>query len=208
MVEIDERRCPNCNHGVLNWDTACPGCDQVPWDTPAGHRVIRQRRRRQWLLANGPIAGLLILIGAFWLVGNFNLNRVADVSGQAAEMSKLLDDLAPLEMRLEQAKSLGEIETQAAQAAVQNWYDQHVPDILNLIGDARQSEMTRMGTLVVLSQLFSPRRPFRELVPGHLQHAVQFLQHLAETETESAQLRTMAQSLLVKWKMENLSALQ
>ena len=51
-MDIDERHCPNCGHDILNWDVVCPGCDQVPWNSPAGRRIVAKRRRKQWWLDN------------------------------------------------------------------------------------------------------------------------------------------------------------
>ena len=60
-MEIDERYCPNCGHGVLDWHTVCPGCNQLPWDSPAGRRIIARRRRAQWWGENVLVVGIVAL---------------------------------------------------------------------------------------------------------------------------------------------------
>lgn len=65
----DERRCPNCGHAVLGWEVTCPGCNQVPWDTPAGRRVLRGRRRWFWAVEEGPVVAIVILAAVLTLIG-------------------------------------------------------------------------------------------------------------------------------------------
>jgi hypothetical protein len=59
-MDIDERHCPTCGHGVLDWDLVCPGCHQVPWDTPAGRKIVRRRRLKETFLSTGGLVGLLV----------------------------------------------------------------------------------------------------------------------------------------------------
>ena len=67
--ETDERHCPNCGRGVISWHVACPGCDQVPWDTPAGRRVLRRRRQWSKLVEEGPVAAIVILALVLTIIG-------------------------------------------------------------------------------------------------------------------------------------------
>ncbi len=45
-MRINTQECPNCGHAVLNWVFTCPGCDQIPEQTEAAHRLVRARERR------------------------------------------------------------------------------------------------------------------------------------------------------------------
>lgn len=58
--DIDERTCPACGHEVLGWEVPCAGCDQIPWDTPQGQRVIK--RRRASLEASDPMTWIKYFI--------------------------------------------------------------------------------------------------------------------------------------------------
>ena len=64
---VDERHCPQCGHGVMNWSMTCPGCDRVPWDTPAGRKILRRRRLEATFLSTGGLVGLF-LIGVLGLM--------------------------------------------------------------------------------------------------------------------------------------------
>jgi len=68
-MKDEERTCPKCGREVLGWEVPCPGCGQIPWETPEGQRVLRARRRWFWLQENGPLAALLIIAALIALLG-------------------------------------------------------------------------------------------------------------------------------------------
>ena len=68
-IDVDERRCPNCGHGVISWEVVCPGCDRVPWESPAGRRILRRRRWWFALLEESPVTILIILVARLTLFG-------------------------------------------------------------------------------------------------------------------------------------------
>ena len=102
-MEIDTRHCPNCGHDTLDWDVPCPGCEQVPWDTPIGHRVISRRRFWDRWSMGLPLVALLVLVVVVIVVGNVNLTshlkqrrereqQTRQVSAHVQqEMARLLD---------------------------------------------------------------------------------------------------------------------
>jgi len=68
-MKDEERTCPECGREVLGWEVPCPGCGQIPWETPAGQRVLWARRRWFSLQQSGPIAILLIVAVIIMLLG-------------------------------------------------------------------------------------------------------------------------------------------
>jgi len=64
----EERACPSCGHETLSWDIPCPGCAQVPWETPAGRRALGRRRAGQWVEDHGfwLVMLALLLFGLMW----------------------------------------------------------------------------------------------------------------------------------------------
>lgn len=69
-MKDEERYCPRCGRDVLSWDVACPGCGQVPWDTPEGRRVLRRRRFWVGVSDHGPalFVGALVLLAMLMLL--------------------------------------------------------------------------------------------------------------------------------------------
>ena len=61
-MEIDSRHCPNCGAAVIGWEVVCPGCDQVPWNTPVGRTIVARRRFKQWLIDRGPILAVMLVL--------------------------------------------------------------------------------------------------------------------------------------------------
>jgi len=78
-MDADERRCPSCGHDVISWEVTCPGCEQVPWDTPQGRRVLRGRRGWSALMENGPLAALLLLALVLAVLGAISGLRLLGV---------------------------------------------------------------------------------------------------------------------------------
>ncbi|MBI4353640.1 MAG: hypothetical protein HY595_00240, partial [Candidatus Omnitrophica bacterium] len=83
---VDERHCPNCGHGVMNWSMVCPGCNQVPLDTPAGRKIIQGRRRQAMFQSTGFWVGLFVAaVLALMLYGASSTFHVFFKSPRAAK---------------------------------------------------------------------------------------------------------------------------
>lgn len=107
-MDVDERSCPNCGHSVLNWDCVCPGCNQVPWNTPAGQKIIAQRRRRSWWLDHAFILVLLVLVGVATACGVVSAIRspgsvFCPLPGSDKNTQALLAEIDALGSQLEQS---------------------------------------------------------------------------------------------------------
>ncbi len=45
--DINDKVCPACGTSILGWEVPCPQCEEIPWNTPQGRRVIKKRRSAQ-----------------------------------------------------------------------------------------------------------------------------------------------------------------
>ncbi len=92
-MDIDERHCPNCGHDVLSWEVACPGCDQVPWESPAGRRIVAQRRRWAFLETSWPIAALLSGLLILGVISSLAWMRILNEPKVAQQLQDLQTQL-------------------------------------------------------------------------------------------------------------------
>ena len=139
-MDIDERHCPNCGHDILNWDVPCPGCSQVPWNTPAGHRVIRHRRFWSTWSIGLPIAAVLLLMAGLIVIGNLSLRqhlRNQDVLARRSEAALLFGTSRfqgpwKLHPRYEEAVAPYELKVREAQA--------DALEVIEMVEDPKQQE--------------------------------------------------------------------
>ncbi|MBI2093835.1 MAG: HEAT repeat domain-containing protein [Candidatus Omnitrophica bacterium] len=106
-MEIDERHCPNCGHGIMDWDTVCPGCDQIPWQSPFGRKIIAQRRRWHWWMETGPFLAISILALGAATCGVISVMKstgsvFCPLPGSDPKTKGLLTEIGELETQLKQ----------------------------------------------------------------------------------------------------------
>ena len=159
-MEIDERHCPNCGHDVLNWDVVCPGCDQVPWDSPAGKRIMQQRRRRHFLISGGPIAAFLVLVGVLLVIGNVHLGKASRWSGQIHDLQEVIGQGEWILGMLAQGE-LGTSEYEKLMAASRQWLAQGLPVLLGVVRDTRAPRAIRAAAAKSVLSLLQASHPLR-----------------------------------------------
>lgn len=118
-MEIDERKCPHCGHGVLDWYTRCPGCNQIPWETAEGQKVRARRRLRRTLVDSLPFfgaVGLIAWLAASWFLPARNADKdlLKRLKGAPEPVLALIksqtgdsEDFKAIEKARAEAKALG-----------------------------------------------------------------------------------------------------
>lgn len=167
--DIDERHCPNCGHEVVDWETPCRGCGQIPWETPAGQRVIHQRRRHVWLVREGPVAVFCALVIAVAVAGSIGFWKSRQAARAKLQVS-LTHDRATGEsqLALEAAPpSIEELETQLRE--LERTLDPHALEIaahLEQLGDRYVAEGKPGHGILDAELAFKRALNIRELVQG------------------------------------------
>jgi hypothetical protein len=161
-MDIDERRCPACGHAVLDWETTCPGCDQVPSLTRKGQQALRRRRRRMALLTAGPIAGALVIVALFLLVTNWSLWRWSAAEGQQSRLWALLKQGEPYLQRLD-AATPGSAEEKQALEVLPPWLEIAVPALLDTARNADQAQAVRLEAVEWLGRLLHLDREWADV---------------------------------------------
>lgn len=190
-MEIDERYCPACGHGVLNWETRCPGCDQIPWNTPIGHRVIAQRRRRQWFADNG--LALIFIFGLGFIVALQFHYLLPTATGHHHPLTR---EVKQLERRLRAARH-DITKQQEAVEAVRLWCHRHLPMLLATFQDTQRSLEERFVTVEPLIELLDKKGPLLPIVEAsYHQELVDTFRAVLEQKQTSRKLKLAALALL------------
>lgn len=188
-MEIDERHCPTCGHDVLSWDITCPGCSQVPWDSPAGRRIFSARQRREFLVTKGPwLLGALVLLGII-IVANLHLTRFVDMSRQPQELQQSLEDALELEQELVRLAHDASAYAQVASDA-QGWIARTLPQWFAIAEDAQQPARVRAQALMNVGHLYGEFEHLKALAEGQQIHVVRALKSLLAHE-QNEELRSV-----------------
>ena len=180
-MEEDPRKCPHCGHGVLDWDTLCPGCDQIPWNTAAGMRIFRGRRRRHFWLTGGPIIALLVVAAGFVIVTNLGLMQRVDITQEQADLGRIFDEAVRLRHLLEHAEP-GSLAHDEVRAATLGWLGEELPTVLVLVQDHEAYGPFRSDAIVTLGVLLGGPSRFSTLAAGHRPHVIQVFRTVAAEE--------------------------
>ncbi|HEX9780074.1 MAG TPA: hypothetical protein VGB20_02545 [bacterium] len=159
---VDETRCPSCGHPVLNWDIVCPGCDKIPWNTPFGQRVIRDRRWSQTLRTSGPFVVFFVIVAGFMIAGNLNLRRWVDLESERQSLEAVLERVEEFEMSLGVAPP-GSPEHARVIAAARAWLEDALPGLLAQLEDPRTSDYQLALIVEAVLQVFSPESGFSSI---------------------------------------------
>ena len=173
-MKDEERQCPNCGHDVLNWDVMCPGCDQVPWDSPAGRRIMQGRRQRHFWITGGPMVALLVLAGAAVIIGNIHFSRTTKWTQEASNLGQLIERASWLQGMLEDAQ-VGTTEYEDVEAAARQWLMDDLPEVITIIEDEAVSSRGRSTAAVSVGKLLGGSTRFAELAEGQRQPVVDAL---------------------------------
>lgn len=173
-MKDDERQCPNCGRDVLSWDTMCPGCEQVPWDTPAGRQVISRRRRGHFWRTSGPGLGLLVLVLGAIIIGNINLTRAMRYTQEASDLDRIVQRGLWLNAMLEENLS-GSDTADGLRSVARQWLDDECPSLLAMVEDPQRSMHGRTAAAMSLGQIFQQGSPLTQLGPVHRRKAVEHL---------------------------------
>src|SRR3989338_1264252 len=152
-IDIDENHCPSCGHGVLNWNTTCPGCDQVPWQTPQGQRILQRRLRRSTLLTEGPFAVVVVLfviLASYW---GFSAVATGRQARQQDEVTRTLTEIKQVSDVLKR-EQVGSPKYQMVVAAGNQWVARDLPKLLAILQDARKSASLRSAIALTLADAF------------------------------------------------------
>jgi hypothetical protein len=206
-MDIDERHCPNCGHDILNWDIACPGCDQVPWDSPTGWRVIKARRRRQFWSEQGPILGFLVLVGALVVIGNIHRVRLATMAWASREIERMVEEANGLERELASASpDSGRYE--AVVASARRWLEEVIPRLLEVATDRRQAPHARAAAVMGIGSVFGELEQVGPLAALHREPVVRQLTPLLSGTDPDALKAMVAMTLGQVGTDEALRAVQ
>lgn len=173
-IDIDEHHCPSCGHGVLNWNTTCPGCDQVPWQTPTGQRILQKRLRRSTLLTEGPfvvVVLLFLILISYWGFSAVTAGRQArqqdEVTRTLAEIKQVSDAL-----KLEQ---VGGLQHQMLVAAGTQRMARDLPKLLAILQESAQPAEIRSAIALSLAGVFQSPSRFTPLSAAQRDQAVKAL---------------------------------
>ncbi len=163
----DERNCPNCGHDVISWDTMCPGCSQVPWETKVGARILKWRRRRQtWPIGFAILAAALV-IGGGMLIGNMSLRRMISYE----QTDRKLDRMERLVLRLLErglAAEAADVAEERVAYAIEVYGENHplvTHSLVSLLGiyivaeDPDRIELTLDRLITLMDQSYGPHYP-------------------------------------------------
>ena len=145
-MDVDERHCPGCGHDVLNWDVACPGCDQVPWNSPAGRRIMRQRRRWHTVVTAGPVALFLALAVGVVVIVNLHSMKARQWTRREHELEEILDRASWLAGMLAR-EAPGTSAHEELLASGQQWVANGLPKLLAAAADASLPTQIRLDAL-------------------------------------------------------------
>ncbi len=194
-MKDEEQRCPSCGHEVLSWDVTCPGCDQVPWETAAGRRVVRGRRQRHFWLTAGPLMALVALGAVMVVIGNIHLRRSVQSAQDAGELERILERAAWLSVMLDDVTP-GTPAYEELQHVTQQWLIEELPVLLTRIQDEGISGISRAAAVVSVGRLFGASSQFAQIAADYRQEAIDALGLLAEGSDETlrgAALRALAE---------------
>lgn len=191
----DENHCPNCSHDILNWDTACPGCDQVPWETALGQRVLKQRRWQHALRTEGPLLSLLLLIVMVGVAANLHYTKIAKWSRVSVVGCGFDQDRFVKSLFLRGNLIAGQLATADATDAnypdlvnsMRQWIEAGLPEVLKLLRDTSLSEERRAKIAKELHDLVDSSPRVRQLFAEHRSELAQALTPLLQRSTELQQ---------------------
>lgn len=183
-MDIDERHCPNCGHGTLDWSVVCPGCDTVPWESDAGWKVVRKRRFQQWLPVGGPLALLLVASLGLVVFGNVTFLQGSRAIEKTKAIEAKMVEAQSLQRMLAAIKIAGHPRSDDSMRLVHEWLDENIPHLINVVANKKESEIARAAALSVLGEILDSRSPLAQLTAEYRMQVEQISEQLLEHSNE------------------------
>jgi len=177
-VKDDERQCPNCSREVLSWDIPCPGCEQVPWDTPAGRRALAGRRRSHFFRTQGPLLALVVFGVVLAAVGPVHLAQLISSRGEGEGLREAISHGVDLRRRWENTVP-GSLEAEKLSQRILRWLDEELPWVLEAVQDPSHSLAERATAIVVLAKLFDGPESLGAVDPKAQEALIEALRQIA-----------------------------
>lgn len=156
----------------------CPGCAQVPWNTPAGKSAVSARRRSHFLRTQGPLLAVVAFGAVMVAMGPMHLAQLLSSKGEAGGLRRTLEEGIGLRDRWERTIP-GSLDTARLQKYTQLWLDEGLPQLLEAIEDPLHPLAERATTVMVLGKLFEGSASLGSVSPEAQESLIMVLRRIA-----------------------------